>query len=134
MNAILTSRRGQVKSGRIGRGHINGFSTEWGDWMWDSDRLREMDVVLDEAYKAGVKLIIPLINDDTGEEYVFPPPSLNPFLTHKTSSPQVELGRLNSRPDPLPLWPQLERRGAQDRLVHRPSLHREHEAHHRLPP
>jgi hypothetical protein len=38
--------------------------------MWDEDRMKEMDLVLDEARKAGVKLIIPIINQDTGDESV----------------------------------------------------------------
>ncbi|GAA6037106.1 hypothetical protein JCM8097_008738 [Rhodosporidiobolus ruineniae] len=58
----------RIKSKNIGRGHINGWSTEWNDWMWDSGRLEEMDLVLAEAAKAGVKLIIPLVNQDTGED------------------------------------------------------------------
>ena len=45
--------------------------------MWDGGRLHEMDLVLAEAAKAGVKLIIPLINQDTGEECVH---SLSPCV------------------------------------------------------
>ncbi|BGP13851.1 hypothetical protein JCM10213v2_001789 [Rhodosporidiobolus nylandii] len=58
----------RIKSKNIGRGHINGWSTEWNDWMWDSGRLAEFDLVLAEAAKAGVKLIIPIVNQDTGED------------------------------------------------------------------
>ncbi|GAA5938222.1 hypothetical protein JCM3775_002920 [Rhodotorula graminis] len=58
----------RIKSKNIGRGHINGWSNEWNDWMWDGGRLQEMDLVLAEAAKAGVKLIIPIINQDTGED------------------------------------------------------------------
>ncbi|GAA5863738.1 hypothetical protein JCM1840_005748 [Sporobolomyces johnsonii] len=58
----------RIKSKNIGRGHINGWSNEWNDWMWDSGRLQEMDLVLAEAAKHGVKLIIPIINQDTGED------------------------------------------------------------------
>ncbi|KAK4702672.1 mannan endo-1,4-beta-mannosidase, partial [Phenoliferia sp. Uapishka_3] len=58
----------RIKSGRVGRGHINGWREDWGDWEWDGDRLREFDQVLDEAYKAGVRLIIPIINQDYGGE------------------------------------------------------------------
>lgn len=36
--------------------------------MWDEDRLKEMDLVLAEAGKFGVRLIIPLVNQDTGED------------------------------------------------------------------
>lgn len=60
----------QIKSKNIGRGHINGWSAEWNDWMWDGGRLEEMDLVLAEAANAGVKLIIPIVNQDTGEESV----------------------------------------------------------------
>ncbi|GAA5978097.1 hypothetical protein JCM10908_004228 [Rhodotorula pacifica] len=58
----------RIKSQNIGRGHINGWHSEWNDWMWDEDRMKEMDLVLDEARKAGVKLIIPIINQDTGDD------------------------------------------------------------------
>ncbi|GJN88588.1 hypothetical protein Rhopal_001554-T1 [Rhodotorula paludigena] len=58
----------RIKSKNIGRGHINGWSAEWNDWMWDDGRLEEMDLVLAEAAKAGVKLIIPIVNQDTGED------------------------------------------------------------------
>lgn len=58
----------RIKSPNIGRGHINGWHSEWNDWMWDEDRMKEMDLVLDEARKAGVKLIIPIINQDTGDD------------------------------------------------------------------
>ncbi|KAL8293149.1 hypothetical protein RQP46_000843 [Phenoliferia psychrophenolica] len=58
----------RIKSGRIGRGHINGWNNEWKDWVWDGPRLKEFDEVLDEAYKAGVRLIIPIINQDYGGE------------------------------------------------------------------
>ncbi|GAA5848532.1 hypothetical protein JCM8547_004542 [Rhodosporidiobolus lusitaniae] len=58
----------RIKSKNIGRGHINGWSNEWNDWMWDAGRLEEMDFVLAEAAKHGVKLIIPLVNQDTGED------------------------------------------------------------------
>ncbi|GAA5968157.1 hypothetical protein JCM11641_003752 [Rhodosporidiobolus odoratus] len=58
----------RIKSKNIGRGHINGWSSEWNDWMWDSGRLKEMDFVLAEAARHGVKLIIPIINQDTGED------------------------------------------------------------------
>ncbi|GAA6044812.1 hypothetical protein NBRC10513_004659 [Rhodotorula toruloides] len=58
----------RIKSKNIGRGHINGWSNQWNDWMWDTGRLKEMDLVLAEAAKAGVKLIIPIVNQDTGED------------------------------------------------------------------
>ncbi|GAA5830273.1 hypothetical protein JCM11251_001289 [Rhodosporidiobolus azoricus] len=58
----------RIKSKNIGRGHINGWSSEWNDWMWDGGRLEEMDFVLAEAAKRGVKLIIPIVNQDTGED------------------------------------------------------------------
>lgn len=45
-----------------------GWSAEWGDWIWDEDRLKETDVVLHEAAQRGVKLIIPIINQDFGSE------------------------------------------------------------------
>lgn len=38
--------------------------------MWDEGRMKEMDLVLHEASKAGVKLIIPIVNQDTGDESV----------------------------------------------------------------
>jgi len=77
LGARLLLSRSQIKSKNIGRGHINGWSNEWNDWMWDGGRLHEMDLVLAEAAKAGVKLIIPLINQDTGEECVH---SLSPCV------------------------------------------------------
>lgn len=58
----------QIKSKNISRGHINGWNNEWNDWEWDSGRLKEMDFVLAEASRHGVKLIIPILNQDTGEE------------------------------------------------------------------
>ncbi|GAA5904841.1 uncharacterized protein JCM6883_004880 [Sporobolomyces salmoneus] len=58
----------RIKSKNIGRGHINGWNREWNDWEWDSGRLQEMDYVLAEAAKHGVKLIIPILNQDTGED------------------------------------------------------------------
>ncbi|GAA5859544.1 hypothetical protein JCM5353_006319, partial [Sporobolomyces roseus] len=57
-----------IKSKNIGRGHINGWNKEWNDWEWDSGRLQEMDFVLAEAERHGVKLIIPILNQDTGED------------------------------------------------------------------
>lgn len=36
--------------------------------MWDEDRLRELDVVLHEASVRGVRLIIPILNQDFGTE------------------------------------------------------------------
>lgn len=56
------------RSGRVGRGHINGWNVSWGDWEWDEGRLIEFDYVLDSARRNGVKLIIPIINQDTGDE------------------------------------------------------------------
>ncbi|GAA6009071.1 hypothetical protein JCM10207_004083 [Rhodosporidiobolus poonsookiae] len=67
-SAVTRTYTLRIKSKNIGRGHINGWSTEWNDWMWDSGRLLEMDLVLAEAAKAGVKLIIPIINQDTGND------------------------------------------------------------------
>ncbi|GAA5945121.1 uncharacterized protein JCM15063_006526 [Sporobolomyces koalae] len=58
----------RLKSQNIARGHINGWNREWNDWEWDSDRMREMDFVLAEAAKHGVRLIIPIINQDTGDD------------------------------------------------------------------
>lgn len=56
------------RSGRVGRGHINGWNASWGDWEWDEGRLVEFDYVLDSAKRHGVKLIIPIINQDFGDE------------------------------------------------------------------
>ncbi|KAI5479565.1 Glycoside hydrolase, family 5 [Pseudohyphozyma bogoriensis] len=56
----------RINSQRIGRGHIKGWNREWGDWEWDGDRLKELDFVLDSASRHGVRLIIPLINQDFG--------------------------------------------------------------------
>ncbi|KAM0754148.1 glycoside hydrolase [Meredithblackwellia eburnea MCA 4105] len=58
----------RVNSTRISRGHIKGWNAGWNDWEWDGDRLHEMDVVLAEAAKAGVRLIIPFINQNFGGE------------------------------------------------------------------
>ncbi|SCV68987.1 BQ2448_2007 [Microbotryum intermedium] len=58
----------QINSKNIGRGHIKSWHREWNDWEWDEGRLREIDRVLVEARKHGVKLIIPIINQDTGED------------------------------------------------------------------
>ena len=58
----------RIKSGRVGRGHINGWNAEWGDWEWDEGRLVEFDYVLDSAKRHGVKLIVPIINQDFGDE------------------------------------------------------------------
>lgn len=58
----------QIKSKNIGRGHINGWHTNWGDWEWDSGRLEEMDYVLAKAAELGVRLIIPILNQDYGDE------------------------------------------------------------------
>ncbi|GAA5845713.1 hypothetical protein JCM9279_006081 [Rhodotorula babjevae] len=49
-------------------GHINGWSEQYRDWLWDDERMKQMDLVLDEAHKAGVKLIIPIINQDFGDD------------------------------------------------------------------
>lgn len=56
------------RSGRVARGHINGWNASWGDWEWDEGRLVEFDFVLDSARRHGVKLIIPIINQDFGDE------------------------------------------------------------------
>lgn len=69
--------------------------------MWDEDRMKEMDLVLDEARKAGVKLIIPIINQDTGDESVSPSHSLAQLpcarpLIKNVPFPQLELGRIDS--------------------------------------
>ncbi|SGZ22361.1 BQ5605_C022g09479 [Microbotryum silenes-dioicae] len=58
----------QINSKNIGRGHIKSWHREWKDWEWDEGRLKEIDRVLAEARKYGVKLIIPIINQDTGED------------------------------------------------------------------
>ena len=58
----------QIKSKNIGRGHINGWNAGWGDWEWDGGRLQEMDSVLAKAAELGVRLIIPLLNQDYGDE------------------------------------------------------------------
>jgi hypothetical protein len=58
----------RVESSNITRGHINGWNAQWGDWEWDEERLVEIDRVLDEARKRGVRLIVPLINQDYGGE------------------------------------------------------------------
>lgn len=84
--------------------------------MWDGDRLKEMDLVLAEAAKGGVKLIIPIINQDTGEECVFCCVLLGSQHTD-ACVPQLELGRLDGGSDALPLRARLERRGAARRLV-----------------
>ncbi|KAK4053059.1 hypothetical protein OIV83_001794 [Microbotryomycetes sp. JL201] len=53
----------RIKSKNIGRGHINGWSNEWTDWMWDEGRLKEFDLVLAKANEHKVHLIIPLVNN-----------------------------------------------------------------------
>lgn len=58
----------RINSKNIHRGHIKGWNEEWNDWEWDGDRLKEFDFVLAEASKSGVKLIIPIINQDFGSE------------------------------------------------------------------
>lgn len=58
----------QIRSKNVGRGHINGWNSSWGDWEWDSGRLQEMDRVLDSARRNGVRLIVPLLNQDYGDE------------------------------------------------------------------
>lgn len=58
----------RITSARVGRGHVNGWSEKQGNWEWDEGRMREFDLGLDEARKRGVKLIIPLINNDCGCE------------------------------------------------------------------
>lgn len=66
--------------------------------MWDEDRMKEMDLVLDEARKAGVKLIIPIINQDTGDESVTLRTLSLEYLALiiAVCFPQHELGRINS--------------------------------------
>lgn len=67
--------------------------------MWDEDRMKEMDLVLDEARKAGVKLIIPIINQDTGDESVFRSHSSTQLPCARPLNvplPQLELGRIDS--------------------------------------
>lgn len=63
--------------------------------MWDSGRLEEMDLVLAEAAKAGVKLIIPIVNQDTGEECVQPSPIEFPASDRFAPREQLELGRVD---------------------------------------
>lgn len=58
----------QIKSKNIGRGHINGYNREWGDFEWDEGRFVEMDQMLAEAAKWDVKVVVPIINQDTGED------------------------------------------------------------------
>ncbi|KAK4058580.1 hypothetical protein OIO90_000024 [Microbotryomycetes sp. JL221] len=53
----------RIKSQNIQRGHINGWSSEWNDWIWDEQSLKQFDLVLDQANKNKVKLIIPFINN-----------------------------------------------------------------------
>ncbi|BGP53888.1 hypothetical protein JCM8202_006081 [Rhodotorula sphaerocarpa] len=67
-SAVTRTYTLRIKSPNIGRGHINGWHPEWNDWMWDEGRMKEMDLVLHEASKAGVKLIIPIVNQDTGDD------------------------------------------------------------------
>ncbi|GAA5947882.1 hypothetical protein JCM3775_007304 [Rhodotorula graminis] len=52
----------------VEKGHIIGWSNQHRDWLWDEERMKQMDLVLDEAHKAGVKLIIPIINQDFGDD------------------------------------------------------------------
>lgn len=58
----------RIKSRNIAKGHINGWSDEWGDWIWDEAALVEMDRVICEARARGVRLVIPIVNQDYGSE------------------------------------------------------------------
>jgi hypothetical protein len=57
-----------------------------------------------------------------------------PTFSDTVCAPQLELGRRDSRPHPLPLRAQLERRSSSDRLVDGRNLHRVDEANHRSAP
>ncbi|KAM0792448.1 hypothetical protein ACM66B_005125 [Microbotryomycetes sp. NB124-2] len=67
-SAVTRTYTLRIKSRNVSRGHINGWSNEWNDWMWDEDRLKEFDLVLAKANEYGVKLIIPLVNQGSVPE------------------------------------------------------------------
>ncbi|ORY72563.1 glycoside hydrolase superfamily [Leucosporidium creatinivorum] len=58
----------RIKSKNVGRGHINGWNSGWGDWEWDEERLKEIDRVIAEAARYGVRLIIPIISNFDSED------------------------------------------------------------------
>ncbi|GAA95566.1 glycoside hydrolase family 5 protein [Mixia osmundae IAM 14324] len=58
----------QVKSWRVSRGHINAWSETRQDWEYDEAHFVKIDHVLALARQYQVKLIIPIINQDYGQE------------------------------------------------------------------